>query len=42
MSQRVRIPDTVYERAEELQEEYDYPTLGEAIRQVFREAGYDV
>jgi hypothetical protein len=38
----VRLPQTVYDRAEEIQDEYGYPSLGEAARHVFQEAGYDV
>lgn len=36
----IRCPDPVHERAEEIMEEHDYPTKGEAIRHAFREAGY--
>jgi hypothetical protein len=42
MSQSVRIPDPVHEKAEELKKEHDFATLGEAIRQMCREGGYDV
>lgn len=42
MSQQVRIPDTIYEKAEELKEERDFPSIGEAIRYMCREGGYDV
>jgi len=38
----VRLPQTVYDRAEEIQDEYDYPSLGEAVRHVFQDAGNDV
>lgn len=40
-TKHVRVPATVYERATEIQEEYGYPSIGEAIRHVFREAEYD-
>lgn len=40
-TKHVRIPERVYERAAEVQEEYGYPSIGEAIRHVFQEAGYD-
>jgi len=42
MSQAVKIPDTVYETAEEVQEIHDYATLGEAVRHICQESGYDV
>lgn len=38
----MRVPDPVYKRAIELKEEGDYASLGEAVRNVFLEAGYDV
>jgi hypothetical protein len=43
MTQGVKVPDTVYERAGEVQEEHDYATLGEAIRHMCRDSrGYEV
>lgn len=42
MTQQVRVPDTVYEKAEQLKEERDYPTIGEAIRYMCREGEFDV
>ena len=42
MSKHVRIPTTVYETAKQVQAERDYPTLGEAIRHMCQEGGYDV
>jgi len=41
-SPSVRLPQTVYDCTEDIQEEYGYPSLGEAARHVFQEAGYDV
>jgi hypothetical protein len=38
----VRVPASVHDAAEEIREEYDYPTLGEALRHMIREGGYDV
>ena len=37
-----RVPDSVREKAKEVQEQYGYPTIGEAIRHMCQEAGYDV
>ena len=37
---RVRCPDPVLEAADRIKEEHDLPSRGEAIRRVFREAGY--
>lgn len=42
MTKTMRVPDAVYEQAEKVQTEHEYATLGEAVRHVFREAGYDV
>lgn len=42
MTQGVRIPDTIYEKAHEIKDLHDYATLGEAIRHMCREGGYDV
>jgi hypothetical protein len=39
---RPPLPDPVARKAEQVREEYDYPSTGEAIRHVFKEAGYDV
>lgn len=38
----VRIPDPVVKRAGEVQEEYGYPSVGEAIRHMCQEGEYDV
>lgn len=38
----VRTPDIVREQAREVRDEYDYPSLGEAIRHMCQEGGYDV
>jgi len=42
MGRRPTLPRPVYEQAEEIQDEFEYPTVGEAVRHVFQEAGYDV
>jgi hypothetical protein len=42
MGHRPRIPKSVYEQAEEVKDEYDYPSIGEAIRHMCKEGGYDV
>lgn len=39
---RPELPEPVADEAEDVMKEHDYPSLGEAIRHVFREAGYDV
>ena len=41
MSKQVRVPDTVAEKAEEVQDEYDM-TQKEAIRHMCRTGGFDV
>lgn len=41
-TKHVRLPVAVYEQAEEIQEEYDYPSIGEAVRHMCQEGGYDV
>lgn len=41
-SKQTRLPNPVYDKAVEIQEEYDYPSIGEAVRHVFQEADYDV
>jgi len=40
--QQTRVPESVREEARDVQDEYDYPSIGEAIRHMCREAGYDV
>ena len=42
MVDRPPLPGPVAEKAAEIQDEHDYPSMGEAIRHVFKEAGYDV
>lgn len=42
MSEAVRVPDPVHEKAKEIKDMHDYSTLGEAIRHMCREGGYDV
>lgn len=37
-----RVPVPVVDRAKEVQEEYGYPTIGEAIRHMAQEGDYDV
>lgn len=37
-----RIPNPVYNKASEVQDEHDYATIGEAIRHMVREGGYNV
>jgi len=41
-STHVRLPDSVYEEAERVKAEYDYPSIGEAVRHMCRDGGYDV
>jgi len=38
----VRVPDSLYDRAVKLKDEKDYSTIGEAIRAMAKDAGYDV
>lgn len=42
MTQGVKVPDPVYEQANGIKEMHDYASLGEAIRHMCREGGYDV
>jgi len=37
-----RIPNTVAEKAREVRDEHDFPSIGEAIRHMAQEGGYDV
>jgi hypothetical protein len=41
-SKHLRVPQPVYQTASDVKDEYDYPSIGEAVRHVFREADYDV
>lgn len=41
-SEHVRVPKPVYEQAKTVQEDYEYPSIGEAIRHMCKEGGYDV
>jgi hypothetical protein len=41
-TKHVRIPYRVYDQAEDVQDEYGYPSIGEAIRHMCKEGGYDV
>ncbi|WP_233274383.1 ribbon-helix-helix domain-containing protein [Natrinema thermotolerans] len=42
MTKSVKVPDPVHERAKEIKETHDYASLGEAVRHMCREGGYDV
>jgi len=42
MSDQLRVPDTVSERARTLVDERDFASIGEAIRHMCQEGGYDV
>lgn len=37
-----RIPDPVYEEAESIKDKKEFSSIGEAIRYMVREGGYDV
>lgn len=39
---QMRVPDPVKEKAEDVKDEGDFATLGEAVRYMVREGGYDV
>jgi len=41
-TEHARVPTTVLERARQVKDEYDYPTIGEAIRHMCQNGGYDV
>lgn len=41
-TKHARVPESVYKVAKDIQEEYGYPSVGEAFRHVFREEGHDV
>jgi len=38
----VRLPQTVYDRAEGIQDEYGFASKGEAVRYMCREGDFDV
>lgn len=38
----VRVPQPVYEQAVHVKQDHDFPSIGEAIRHMCREGGYDV
>lgn len=42
MPQQQLVPDPVANKAKELVEQRDFSTIGEAIRHMCREGGYDV
>ena len=37
-----RIPNTVYDKAVEVKDEHDFVSLGEALRHMCQEGGYNV
>jgi hypothetical protein len=41
-TKHIRVPKRVYEKATTLQDERDFATIGEAIRHMAQEGGYDV
>lgn len=41
-NETIRVPAPVKETAEDIRDEYDYPSIGEGVRHAMREAGYDV
>jgi antitoxin component of RelBE/YafQ-DinJ toxin-antitoxin module len=41
-TEHARVPVEVKRRAEDVKDEYGFPTLGEAIRHMCQEGGYDV
>lgn len=41
-TEQMRVPETVKKKAGELQEEKGFATLGEAVRYMCREGGFDV
>jgi len=41
-TKHTRIPAQVWERAQEVQDTHDFATLGEAVRHMCQEGGYDV
>lgn len=42
MPQAVRVPEPVYREAKELRDDRDFSSLGDAVRAMCREGGYDV
>jgi hypothetical protein len=42
MAHRPRISDRLYSEAERVKEEYDLSGVGDALRHMAREGGYDV
>jgi hypothetical protein len=42
MAHRPRVSDRLYEEADRVREEYDLRGIGEALRHMAREGGYDV
>lgn len=42
MTKPMKVPDPVHEKATEIKELHDYASLGEAVRHMCREGGYDV
>lgn len=41
MGKRPRLPEPVEQELAQIKDEYDYPSLGEAVRHVMKEAGYE-
>lgn len=42
MSQSVKIPDPLYETAVQVKEDKDFGSIGDALRYMVREGGWDV
>jgi len=42
MTKSVKVPEPVHQRAQEVKDEHDYATLGEAIRHMCRRGDSDV
>lgn len=42
MSEQVIVPNTVYNTAKDVKDDRDFSSLGEAIRHMCQEGGYDV
>lgn len=41
-TEHARVPTPVLDKAKTVKKEHGYPTIGEAIRHMCREGGYDV
>lgn len=42
MAQQVQVPDSVHKQAKQLRDEKEFSSIGDAIRYVFIQEGYDV